>query len=592
MRHTFHVDLRGIVDLLSHNLYTSPRVFMREVLQNSVDAITQRQSIDSAARGRILIEAPNVTGDGTLRIHDTGVGLTEPQVHEFLATIGRSSKRDDLGFARHDFLGQFGIGLLSCFMVADDIEVVTRSAEPDSDTVVWRGNAGGHYVVETTSPRSEPGTTVTLSPRAGASHWFAPATVRELAEHYGGLLPFDVWVGHERVNAADTPWARDSTEPARRERLLRYGQRILGTAPFDVIDLNVPEAGLSGVAFVLPTPTHPTERPSHRVYLKRMLIGDRVERLLPEWAFFARGVVNTEELRPTASREQLYDDELLESAREALGTQLKDWMTGLATTSPTRLSEFLRVHGRGVQSLALHDDDMLRLVDQWLEQETSDGWMTMTEFRRRHGRIVHTTTVDEFRRFSAVAAAQGVGLVNGGYSLVSELLERLPRLDPSLRVEQLDPTVLATRFDPVDPASDAAVSRFCAAAGPALEALGCVPDVRAFDPPSLPSLYLKSDAWRAHTDRTVAAREAKGAWADLLGSMDAAPAEARPVLVFNYRNPTVRRLVTIDDAELAEAGAEALYSQALLAGRHPMTPADTASTNRSFLSLLDYALHR
>ncbi len=91
------------------------------------------------------IDPPERTGDGTLRIADTGIGLTEEQVHEFLATIGRSSKRDDFGFARHDFLGQFGIGLLSCFLVADEIHVETRAA--DAPTVHWIGYADGRYSI-------------------------------------------------------------------------------------------------------------------------------------------------------------------------------------------------------------------------------------------------------------------------------------------------------------------------------------------------------------------------------------------------------------------------------------------------------------
>ncbi|MFG1885060.1 ATP-binding protein [Micromonospora sp. NPDC049102] len=84
-------------------------------MQNAVDAITARHVGDPGAPGAIHIYPPESTGDGTLRVEDTGIGLTEAQVHELLATIGRSSKRDDLGFARHEFLGQFGIGLLSCF---------------------------------------------------------------------------------------------------------------------------------------------------------------------------------------------------------------------------------------------------------------------------------------------------------------------------------------------------------------------------------------------------------------------------------------------------------------------------------------------
>ena len=126
--HAFQVDLRGVVDLLSHHLYASPRVYVRELLQNALDAITARLLTEPDAPARVHIEPPEVTGDGSLRIHDTGIGLTEEQVHDLLATIGRSSKRDELGFARHEFLGQFGIGLLSCFLVADEIEVRTRAA--------------------------------------------------------------------------------------------------------------------------------------------------------------------------------------------------------------------------------------------------------------------------------------------------------------------------------------------------------------------------------------------------------------------------------------------------------------------------------
>src|SRR3954468_12615971 len=83
---TFRVDLRGIVDLLSHHLYASPRVYVREVLQNAVDAITAARQDEPGAAGRVGIESSDATGDGSLRIADDGIGLTEAQVHELLAT--------------------------------------------------------------------------------------------------------------------------------------------------------------------------------------------------------------------------------------------------------------------------------------------------------------------------------------------------------------------------------------------------------------------------------------------------------------------------------------------------------------------------
>lgn len=145
----FQVDLRGVVDLLSRHLYSSPRVYVRELLQNACDAIVARRAGDPAAPGRVRVE---VTPD-TIRVHDTGIGLTEDEVHTLLATIGRSSKRDELGFARHEFLGQFGIGLLSGFLVADEIHVESRSASGGS-TVLWTGRSDGSYDVATAADRT------------------------------------------------------------------------------------------------------------------------------------------------------------------------------------------------------------------------------------------------------------------------------------------------------------------------------------------------------------------------------------------------------------------------------------------------------
>ncbi|MCG5217494.1 HSP90 family protein [Streptosporangium sp. KLBMP 9127] len=587
MESAFQVDLRGVVDLLSRHLYSSPRVYVRELLQNAVDAITARTGDDPAAPARITLEL----GDGVLRVHDSGIGLTEQEVHTLLATIGRSSKRDELGFSRHEFLGQFGIGLLSGFLVADEIEVETRSAK-GGPTVLWTGMADGRYrVAPAPAERAEPGTTVTLKPRQDASEWVTEQAVRELAALYGSLLPFEVTVAGTPVSGEGPPWlAAHPTPDARRTALMEYGRQSFGFTPFDVVDLSVPEAGLTGVAFILPSPANPTVRSAHRVYLKRMLLAENTEGLLPEWAFFARCVVDAGELRPTASREALYDDDLLEHTRTVLGARLREWLVALAETDPARLRGFLRLHHLGVKALALHDDDMLRLVDRWLEFETSDGPMTLAQFRLRHPHGRYTAGVDEFRQLSSVAGAQGVGLINAGYVYDSEILQRLPRIDPEIRVDRLDPAELATQLGPVDPGTELSVRAFLAAAARALEPLGCEVVLRDFDPASLPALYLTSRAAQ-HQEELREAREGSDElWADVLGAMEQVVPAARPRLVLNHRNPLVRRVAALPDASLAGTAVEALYGMALLHGHHPLRAADTAALNRSFLGLLDWAV--
>ncbi|MET8150337.1 HSP90 family protein [Actinoplanes sp. NPDC049668] len=581
MSNTFQVDLRGIVDLLSHHLYASPRVYVRELLQNAVDAITAVRQGEPATAGRIVIESADATGDGSLRIADDGIGLTEAQVHELLATIGRSSKRDELGFARHEFLGQFGIGLLSCFLVADEIRVHTRQA--GSPPVLWTGYADGRYDVRT-GPEREPGTTVTLLPRRGAEMYLVGATVTQLATLYGSLLPVEVTVDGTVVTVGEVPWA------AGRRACIAYAERTLGFTPFDVIELDVPEAGLTGAAFVLPTPVNPATRGGHRVYLKRMLLAEAVEGLLPEWAFFARCIVDSTELRPTASREALYDDSLLEATREAIADQLRGWLVRLSSSDPRRLAEFLRIHHLGVKALALHDDEMLRLVEQWWPMETNAGQTTLAEFRARHGLLRYAATTDEFRQLAAVAAAQDVGLINGGYTYDAEIIERLPQLDREIKVERLEPTDLATRFEALDAAVELRLRPFLSAAQRRLDRLGCEVVVRAFEPANLPALYLVSRAAHLHEEFTATRAKADDLWGGVLDALADTEAPERPQLVLNHRNPLVRRVTALGDPDLTALAVEALYGQALLLGYHPIRPADAALLNTSFLGLLGRAV--
>ncbi|GAA4940082.1 HSP90 family protein [Actinoplanes utahensis] len=578
MSNTFQVDLRGIVDLLSHHLYASPRVYARELLQNAVDAIT---ALGPGHEGVVTIVSSGATGDGSLRIDDNGIGLTEAQVHELLATIGRSSKRDELGFARHEFLGQFGIGLLSCFLVADEIRVHTRRA--DAAPVLWIGYSDGRYDVRPGADR-EPGTTVTLLPRRGAEQFLTSESVTELATDYGSLLPVRVEVDGRKVTVGTLPWELPH------ESRLAYAERTLGFRPFDVIELDVPGAGLTGAAFVLPTPVNPATRGGHRVYLKRMLLSESIEGLLPEWAFFARCVVDSTELRPTASREALYDDGMLAETREAIADQLRGWLVRLSATDPRRLAAFLRIHHLGVKALALHDDEMLRLVEQWYPMQTNMGEVTLAEFRSRHGVLRYAATDDEFRQLAAVAAAQDVGLINGGYVYDAELIQRLAVLDPEVRAEKLDPTDLTTRFTALDTETELLLRPFLAAAQRRLDKLGCEVVVRAFDPVTLPALYLVSREAAFHDEFTASRDQADDLWGGVLDALARTVPADRPQLVLNHRNPLIRRVAALGDAELAGLAVESLYGQALLLGHHPIRPADAALLTTSFLGLLDRAV--
>ncbi|MER6227087.1 HSP90 family protein [Streptomyces sp. 900105755] len=610
---TFQVDLRGLVDLLSHHLYSSPRVYLRELLQNAVDALTARHGLEPGAPAGAF--GIRLYADGSVvRVEDDGVGLTEADVHTFLATIGRSSKRamgvppaepirgwGKVAEQRVDFIGQFGIGLLSCFLVADEIHVVSRSARtPDAPAVEWRGRGDGSYTVRSlpAAARPRPGTTVTLTPRADAGEWTRPVEVQALARHFGSLLrhpvTFDDGAGGPAapVNPEPAPWARGYPTPGARSRALAaYGEEVFGFTPLDTIDLDLPVVGLKGIACVLPEAVPAGRRHGHRVHVKGMLLSEQAEEILPEWAFFVRCVLDAESLRPTASRESLYEDDTLAAVRDALAERLRAWISRTAASDPELLGRFLQTHHLAVKSLAVHDDEILRMLLPWLPFETTDGHATLDEFARTHRTVLVTSSVEEFRQVAAIAGAAGLGVVNGGYTYDRELVHRLPEIRPEVAVADLDPGTLTAHLDPVDRETELAAAAYLAQARDALAVFDCDVALRTFQPASAPALLLDSREARHERTRSQLAREQQGGvWGDILGHLrQEAP---RAQLILNQLNPLVRTAVTIDEPELARTSAEALYGQAAMLSRRPLRPAESSLINRSFLDLLAHALRK
>lgn len=379
------------------------------------------------------------------------------------------------------------------------------------------------------------------------------------------------------------------TPAARRVALAGHCTQLFGFTPLDSIDLDLPVAGVRGVAYVLPEPTSPAHRAGHRVHLKGMLLTDHADNLLPDWAFFIRAVIDTDTLRPTASRENLYDDETLSAVREALGARVRAWLAELAASEPDRLAAFLSVHHLGVKSLARHDAELLGLMLPWLPFETSDGSMSLQEFTAAHTEIHFTRTVEEFRQIAPIAAAHGLGVINAGYTYDADLLALLPAVRPDLKVMELDAGAVTERLDPVPTAAELALAPFLSTARTRLEPQGCDVVLRAFQPVSVPALYLDDRQARQERDRTAALGSADSLWTGILGALRGSAPRAR--LVLNHNNPLIRRISALPDEALTGTAVESLYGQALLMSQRPLRPADSTLLNRAFLGLLEWATH-
>ena len=616
----FRVDLGGIVELLSRNLYSGSDVYLRELLQNGVDAITANAqsgkddegtySSDTSGRIRFVVDGH------TLRVTDNGVGLNIDEARNLLATIGGSSKRDEFGLGRSDYLGQFGIGLLSCFMVSDNIVVYSKTARDNGDSVVrWQGNSSGTWTVSLVEDAKEGhavpselaqlphGTTVVLHTLPGEPP-FDYRNIRDIIERYGEFLPVTVTV--ERPDSdlelvgnhgqGKLPvW--DANSNAQR----RWCRENFGFDPFDVIPLEVPVAGFKGVAFVLSEGAHPGRSARHQLYLRRMLLSKKVTDLLPDWAYFVRVVGNTDFLRPTAARDALFEDSLLNETRDALGREVRDWLAGLANRDPQRFQRFINLHIAGLKALAVSDTETRNLVVHSVPFETTSGMRTLDELMRE-GPVRFARTVQQYKALLPIAAANGLTVLNAGYAFDEEILEEVRLDQPDRSIVEIGMNDIVGAFSLADASEEARFLPLIHACDQALTGQGVAVILRDFKPSTIPVLYLPQSA-AAHGVVEDAARHAPGesGLSGILDMLDSAaegggnaasgalivPDSAQ--LVVNASSPLVHQLLAAVDSPRIVAALRGLYVQSLLAGHHPMDPQARSWASEVYTSLISLA---
>lgn len=594
MEYRFQVNLGGIIDLLSKHTYSSPQVFIRELLQNGADAITARNHLEPEFQGEMKIELSQSDGGPVLIFKDNGIGLTEEEVHLFLATIGQTSKRDEWFVHRSDFIGQFGIGLLSCFVVSDDVVVRTRSAKENAKSIEWRGRADGTYTLAILDEAIDVGTEVRLHCKDGSKEYFEREAVDRIARHYGSLLRFPIHFddGEEtvQINASRPPWEEESNNLLfERDAYLNYGRHLFQIDFFDYVILRSSVGDVSGVAYVLPFSPSLAMKKTHRVYLKHMLLSEQTEGLLPDWTFFVKCVVNANDLRPTASREAFYEDETLADTRAALGRQLRQHLLDMAEVNPSQLRMLIQLHFLSFKALAVDDDEFFQIFMKWLPFETNMGTTTLTEYINEHKVLRFVADLDQFRQIAAIANAQSVCVINAGYTYDLQLVQKVQSLMPSVRLSEVnaDSLLLSFKFLTVDEQKE--VADFLALANEILLPLKCSAEIRSFHPGDLPALYSAGPAAQFKRALDETKQLVDGFWSSVLDDMASGiQLKTLPRLCFNYSNPVVYKVARMNDEKVLRYSIQLLYVQAVLLSHRPLNVKELALFNEALLGFMDH----
>ncbi|HVF04086.1 MAG TPA: ATP-binding protein [Frankiaceae bacterium] len=394
------VDVDGLLELLGRHLYTTPAVALRELVQNAHDSIVRRRLADPAFPcGRIDIETD--VARGTLTVTDDGAGMTDAEVVDLLATIGAGATRlarEESG--DEDLIGLFGVGFLSAFVIGRRVLVHTT---PMSDPVTgWLyASAGGRqYTLTATEPRPV-GARVTVELQPDARRLGDAEVVSGLATRYFALLGVPVHLNGapEPVNDLAPPWRTEPGAPvehpvaATRRRLefaARFERRF---EPLCTVDVEPDEdSDVTGLLWVQSGATYgSSDNRNVAVFVRGMLLDDDARELLPRWAGFCGGVLESRRLTPTASREDLQRDDHWYAAQRALSVRLVSGLAAIAKEQPDVWRTVLRRHNEALLGAALADPVLFDLLADSLQVPTSEGDLTAREVARRGGGRVHVS---------------------------------------------------------------------------------------------------------------------------------------------------------------------------------------------------------
>lgn len=383
----FQVDIAGIIDIMGSSLYSRHDTPIRELLQNSHDAIMRRRRSDLSFQGRIdVIQNQDA---GTLSFIDDGIGLTPEEAENYLGTLGLGitglikrgeamshlAQESDQG----DLIGQFGVGLFSAFMLADKLIVESRNDKAE-EAVRWEAGAGTEIELST-SDRVESGTAVTLvlKPEFRFLAEDGDAVESAIKEH-ADFLPIPIYLNRteSRVNVIEAAWFESSQDRETTELAL---QAYFDETPLDVIPIRIEEpVSISGALYVSPQRIPGfSETATVMVTVRRMVISRQIQGLLPPWATFLRGCLELHECSPTASREDLVRNNKFSVVAEMLENILFRHFEQLEKNDPQRMESIVNWHRYSLAGAALESRRLREVLKSSYRLPTSHGPLTISE---------------------------------------------------------------------------------------------------------------------------------------------------------------------------------------------------------------------
>jgi molecular chaperone HtpG len=406
---TFQAETQQLLDILIHSLYSEREIFLRELVSNASDALNRLQFEQLTNADIIDPDLPleiRITVDKdakTLTISDTGIGMTAEEVRDNLGTIARSGAKNFMQALKDapnketatNIIGQFGVGFYSVFMAADKVRVITRSYKPDAEAIAWEASGGTEYTVEP-ADKAQRGTEITLYLKEDAEEFLQPWRIKNVVTKHSDYVGFPIYVGDDEkpANKQTALWRQSPRDVTDEEYKNFYQMLSMDFAePLLKIHMRADVPMQFYALLYVPTtaeasPFSPRKEPGLKLYARKVLIDDYNKDLLPEYLMFMQGVVDSEDIPLSVTRETVRANRIMANLKKTITNKVLSELKQMANKEREKYLEIFAEFGRflkqGVVMTPADKDDLLPLLFwQTSHDDTKDSFHSLDDYVAR-----------------------------------------------------------------------------------------------------------------------------------------------------------------------------------------------------------------
>ncbi|HBM85185.1 MAG TPA: molecular chaperone HtpG [Opitutae bacterium] len=382
-RHEFQAEVKQVLDIVVHSLYTDKEIFVRELISNASDAteklrhtqITEKDIFDADLDLEIQVTSDEEAG--TITIQDFGIGMTHGELIENLGTIAHSGSKAFLaalkegGERNENLIGQFGVGFYSVFMVADAVKVYTRSWQPEGESLCWSSQGDGAYEIEQVEGERR-GTRIVFTLKDEYKDFAKKDKLEGIIKRYSSFVQFPIKVDGDELQTVQALWLKSKNDITEEEYKAfykfqanafdepRFWLHFAADAPISINTLLfAPTENMEGFGFG-------RMEPGVSLYCRKVLIDSDPKNLLPDWLRFVRGVVDSADLPLNISRESMQDSALIQKLNKVITKRFLKTLEEKAKKEPEVYNDFWKSFGiflkEGVTTDFTHRDQLLKLL--------------------------------------------------------------------------------------------------------------------------------------------------------------------------------------------------------------------------------------